>query len=225
MEFSKYESNFNQNLILPMNTYLLTPSPSDMNMMIPNNSCTNNVYLTLNPLSVEKRCLFDEEEYPSSIQSKMECFPNNEQTTDTNKEYKNYNTLFDTDKIETINYEQKKKVGFTNGQTNENNIIQKTKTENLEMIISEPKDVENVTLQRKNSEKNVTKSFESRKLVRAESVKKPNENQISKENLTLRKSKSDAVMSTKKQNGDTPSVKIQFTKEGIKVISDKESIV
>ena len=225
MEFSKYESNFNQNLILPMNTYLLTPSPSDMNMMIPNNSCTNNVYLTLNPLSVEKRCLFDEEEYPSSIQSKMECFPNNEQTTDTNKEYKNYNTLFDTDKIETINYEQKKKVGFTNGQTNENNIIQKTKTENLEMIISEPKDAENATLQRKNSKKNVTKSFESRKLVRAESVKKPNENQISKENLTLRKSKSDAVMSTKKQNGDTPSVKIQFTKEGIKVISDKESIV
>ncbi|EEB17206.1 hypothetical protein Phum_PHUM457120 [Pediculus humanus corporis] len=217
--FEWYESNFNQNLILPMNTYLLTPSPSDMNMMIPNNSCTNNVYLTLNPLSVEKSCLIDEEEYPSSIQSKMECFPNNEQTTDTNKEYKNYNmeTFCDTDKIETINYEQKKKVGFTNGQTNENNIIQKTKTENLEMIISEPKDVENVTLQRKNSKKNVTKSFESRKLVRAESVKKPNENQISKENLTLRKSKSDAVMSTKKQNGDTPSVKIQFTKEGIKL--------
>lgn len=41
----------------------------------------------------------------------------------------------------------------------------------------------------------------------------------------LRRSNSDAVMSRRSENGQAASVKIQFTKDGIKVISDKESIV
>lgn len=115
--------------------------------------------------------------------------------------------------------EQKKKVGFFESENISDKSVGKVEGDIKQDIRSDSINVP------KRPSKKLSKLADGNRVIKAESEKNDNEIQSGKGNLLLRRSKSDAVMSRQGQNGETVSVKIQFTKDGIKVISDKESIV
>ncbi|KAK6633075.1 hypothetical protein RUM43_012818 [Polyplax serrata] len=213
---SKYNTNLNETLIVPgATTYILTPSPSDVNMVSASSS-DKDIFLNLKPIPAET--------FPLNSPSKSLKSPGDfkvSPTADKRKESKGYQypgqavpvVSSGSDDGHLAVDQQRKKVGFSEGET-------------VDVANEDESNVEEEVLvksQRKPSKK-YSRLTDGDNVRKSESEENACANVEHKGNL-LRRSKSDAVMSRKGQNGETVSVKIQFTKEGIKVISDKESIV
>lgn len=204
----------------------MTPSPSDINLLSATSS-KDNIYLDLHSIKNSEVAKFEEH---SKDTSKFVTFESSAETEFPSIKNKNLSNEFKLSKFaneiafddQCSTLETRKKVGFPEAknfevedlQINSNGVIVKDKNEESE-----------ATKAKTLVSKKTSKVYEGKKISKAESEEYEYEVNFGKGNQLLRRSQSDAVMSKKSQNGETASVKIQFTKEGIKVISDKESIV
>lgn len=113
-------------------------------------------------------------------------------------------------KVKKLERSPKKKITDLSDFSDESN-VSKTDVlqENVQKIVKKPP-------------KRHSKTPDLRKVSKMESE---GSDKSSKSRNILKRSNSDAIMSRRNENGEAVSVKIQFTKDGVKVISDKESIV
>lgn len=301
LEISKYtfKTNINDNLNVPINNFILTPSPSDVNMIVSPSNSTNDILLELNSINQNisepdfvsgsravliKSPEIDVYENTETFQSRAEIkfgSDKHEETQNEKNQKSQSKVQYPGQAVQVITEKNSgspktKKVGFFEAGKTDFEIsnydicetpndwarspkkvvasvkqtpeIQKVsydqnksqvKTKKLERSPKKKMiDVSDTCSDDSKTEimitggcnqkltkkppKRCSKTPDLRKVSKMESE---GDDKSSKSRNILKRSNSDAIMSRRNENGEAVSVKIQFTKDGVKVISDKESIV
>lgn len=299
-KYTKFiNSNINDNLNVPINSFILTPSPSDINMIPPSNF-GKDILLELNSINQN----ISEPDFVSGSRAVLIKSPENDAYENTETFQSRAEIKFGTDKTEEAQNEKNqkgqkvqypgqavqvipdcnkssgspksKKVGFFETGKSDYEFVNYDICEAPSNWVRSPKkvvasvkqtpEVQKVTYDQNKSQVKVKKLEKSPKkkisdlsdfsdesnvsktevlqehnpkvvkkppkrysktpdLRKASKIESEGNDKNSKSRNVLKRSNSDAIMSRRNENGEAVSVKIQFTKDGVKVISDKESIV